>query len=141
MCIFVLCTYIAGVPLLLSNLLLDINRHLALVPETRGVCDHVFCADEQSRQRHATDKIIKYIRKQILYRKLDSPAIQIRTCICSLPRQLLDVDAVSIHRISSGQVVTDLPTAVKELIENSLDAGATTVGQLYSYYASSLRRA
>lgn len=32
-----------------------------------------------------------------------------------------------VHRISSGQVVVDLTTAVKELVENALDAGATNI--------------
>ncbi|KAG0218911.1 hypothetical protein B0O80DRAFT_504572 [Mortierella sp. GBAus27b] len=33
----------------------------------------------------------------------------------------------SVHRICSGQVILDMATAVKELIENSLDAGATSI--------------
>ena len=39
------------------------------------------------------------------------------------------IDRTSIHRITSGQVVIDLQTAVKELVENSIDAGATNVGK------------
>ena len=38
------------------------------------------------------------------------------------------LDAGSVHKITSGQVVVDLQTAVKELVENSLDAGATNIG-------------
>ncbi|OAX33701.1 DNA mismatch repair protein MutL [Rhizopogon vinicolor AM-OR11-026] len=37
------------------------------------------------------------------------------------------IDSHSVHRITSGQVVIDLQTAVKELVENSLDAGATNI--------------
>ena len=42
------------------------------------------------------------------------------------------IDATSVHQITSAQVITDLQTAVKELLENSLDAGATSIGGLLS---------
>jgi DNA mismatch repair protein PMS2 len=43
-------------------------------------------------------------------------------------RSIKAIDALSAHRITSGQVVIDLQTAVKELVENSIDAGATNIG-------------
>ncbi|KAH7925989.1 DNA mismatch repair protein MutL [Leucogyrophana mollusca] len=44
------------------------------------------------------------------------------------------IDSHSIHRITSGQVVIDLQTAVKELVENSLDAGATNIEVRFQNY-------
>lgn len=37
------------------------------------------------------------------------------------------IDRSSVHRICSGQVVLSLAVAVKELVENGIDAGATTI--------------
>ncbi|KAJ3155912.1 Mismatch repair endonuclease pms2 [Geranomyces variabilis] len=42
-------------------------------------------------------------------------------------KQINAIDQASVHRICSGQVIADLATAVKELVENSIDAGATTI--------------
>lgn len=37
------------------------------------------------------------------------------------------IDKRSIHQICSGQVILSIATAMKELVENSLDAGATNI--------------
>ncbi|CAK5277928.1 unnamed protein product, partial [Mycena citricolor] len=44
------------------------------------------------------------------------------------------IDKTSVHRITSGQVVIDLQTAIKELVENSLDAGATNLEVRFKQY-------
>ncbi|XP_025087278.1 mismatch repair endonuclease PMS2-like isoform X2 [Pomacea canaliculata] len=49
------------------------------------------------------------------------------------------VDKESVHRICSGQVVLSLATAVKELVENSVDAAATCIEiKLKEYGAESI---
>src|SRR5690349_3007841 len=46
------------------------------------------------------------------------------------------IDRESVHRICSGQVVLDMATAVKELLENSLDAGSTSIGTFLPFLSS-----
>ncbi|KAM6423910.1 mismatch repair endonuclease PMS2 [Liasis olivaceus] len=48
------------------------------------------------------------------------------------------IDRRSVHQICSGQVVLNLSTAVKELVENSLDAGATNVEVKLKDYGADL---
>ncbi|KAM6499964.1 Histidine kinase-like ATPase, C-terminal domain containing protein [Amanita muscaria] len=50
------------------------------------------------------------------------------------PASIKAIDKTSIHRISSGQVIVDLQTAVKELVENSLDAGATSIEVRFKHW-------
>ena len=44
-----------------------------------------------------------------------------------MQRAIHPIDKKSIHRNCSGQVIEDVPSAVKELIENSLDANSTEI--------------
>nr|XP_014271444.1 mismatch repair endonuclease PMS2 [Halyomorpha halys] len=48
------------------------------------------------------------------------------------------IDKTTVHRICSGQVVLNLATAVKELVENSLDAGATVIDIKLKEYGSEI---
>jgi DNA mismatch repair protein PMS2 len=48
------------------------------------------------------------------------------------------IDKASIHRLTSGQVITDLATAVKELVDNALDTNATTLDIRLCDYGKSL---
>ncbi|EFJ46987.1 hypothetical protein VOLCADRAFT_61805 [Volvox carteri f. nagariensis] len=48
------------------------------------------------------------------------------------------INRQSIHRICSGQVILDLATAIKELVENALDAGATNIEVRLREYGSAM---
>ncbi|XP_035979483.2 mismatch repair endonuclease PMS2 isoform X4 [Halichoerus grypus] len=50
-----------------------------------------------------------------------------RAEVSELAKAIKPIDRKSVHQICSGQVVLSLSTAVKELVENSVDAGATTI--------------
>eukprot|EP00892_Ulva_mutabilis_P000642 jgi/Ulvmu1/10579/UM065_0033.1 len=51
---------------------------------------------------------------------------------------IVAIDKGSVHRITSGQVIVDLVSAVKELVENALDAGATSIEVRLKEYGSEL---
>lgn len=40
------------------------------------------------------------------------------------------LDGQSVHKLCSSQVVVTLGIAIKELVENSIDAGATNIGSV-----------
>ncbi|KAK0540296.1 ATP-binding mismatch repair protein [Tilletia horrida] len=46
------------------------------------------------------------------------------------------LDRADVHRITSAQVVLDLQTAVKEVVENALDAGATNIEVRFKDYGA-----
>jgi DNA mismatch repair protein PMS2 len=52
--------------------------------------------------------------------------------------RIRQLDHTEVNRICSGQVVTQVATAIKELLENSLDAGATMVEIKLTEYGSEL---
>ena len=51
---------------------------------------------------------------------------------------IVAIPQAEVHRICSGQVVVDLATACKELIENALDAGATKIDVRLENYGADL---
>ncbi|XP_075686367.1 mismatch repair endonuclease PMS2 [Rhinoderma darwinii] len=58
---------------------------------------------------------------------------------CTEPAKAIKaIDRKSVHQICSGQVVLSLATAVKELLENSLDAGATSIDIKLKEYGADL---
>jgi hypothetical protein len=48
----------------------------------------------------------------------------------SAKRAIRKMSDLSKHRICAGQVIPDVAAAVKELLENAIDAGASSVGML-----------
>ncbi|KAK1357677.1 hypothetical protein POM88_050933 [Heracleum sosnowskyi] len=49
------------------------------------------------------------------------------TTSSSSPTLIKPINKGVVHKICAGQVILDLSSAVKELVENSLDAGTTSI--------------
>uniref|UniRef100_A0A8C6Y484 Mismatch repair endonuclease PMS2 n=1 Tax=Naja naja TaxID=35670 RepID=A0A8C6Y484_NAJNA len=62
----------------------------------------------------------------------------VQHCSEEMEKTIKAIDRRSVHQICSGQVVLNLCTAVKELVENSLDAGATNVEVKLKDYGADL---
>lgn len=58
---------------------------------------------------------------------LASCAWALLACTDMTGGKVAPIDKSSAHKICSGQVILDLATSVKELVENALDASATSV--------------
>ena len=50
--------------------------------------------------------------------------------------KIKSLDKGTIHRICSGQVIISLSNAIKELVENSMDAGARSIEIRLKQYGS-----
>ena len=46
---------------------------------------------------------------------------------------ILPIQQEDVRRIVSGQVISDMSSAVKELVDNALDAGATSINSEFSF--------
>jgi hypothetical protein len=59
---------------------------------------------------------------------IDRPRDHVAEMTSETPTGIQAISQSDIHRITSGQVVLDIQSAVKELVENALDAGARAIG-------------
>ncbi|CAH1179554.1 unnamed protein product [Phaedon cochleariae] len=71
-------------------------------------------------------------------KRLGNMIFQGRSSDSSCTRPIKAINRNTVHRICSGQVVLSLGIAIKELVENSLDAGATIIDILLKEYGSEL---
>lgn len=55
-----------------------------------------------------------------------------------IPKSIHAISKETVHKIFSGQIVFSLAIAVKELVENAIDAGATSIDVRLKEYGSEL---
>jgi hypothetical protein len=73
------------------------------------------------------DVIFRYIQ---LLATLNHHRLYLAIAIASRSLQskmINKLDSTTIHKISSGQLILDIPSTLKELIENSLDGSSTQI--------------
>ena len=44
-------------------------------------------------------------------------------------RRIRSMDPLVVRSIATGQIICDLATSIKELLDNSIDAGSTQIGK------------
>ncbi|KAK7005309.1 mismatch repair endonuclease PMS2 [Biomphalaria glabrata] len=90
------------------------------------------CCDstDNEMQTRPVDLVLSYVDISI---QEQPESVQLRETQEDIPAttklapNIQAIDKASVHKICSGQVVLTLATAVKELVENSVDAGATII--------------
>ncbi|KAK3092069.1 hypothetical protein FSP39_024887 [Pinctada imbricata] len=94
----------------------------------------------RTEQNEASNTCICYLSVGIRFVCYSSvtPLVAVHEEVPPVAKSIKAIDRGSVHRICSGQVVLTLATAVKELVENSVDAGATIIEVRLKEYGSEL---
>lgn len=92
--------------------------------------------NEEVKQDSASEKCSE---QKIVDNEEFTKAYNTENSTVSFPADVIKpINKSTVHRICSGQVVLSLAIAVKELIENSLDAGANKIEVRLKEYGSEL---
>ena len=87
-------------------------------------CEHNF----EKQQRHKMDEdVVDNVEERIKEEMVEMEEEQ-------TPGKIRSMDQQSIQRIVAGQAVTDLASAVKELVDNALDASSQNINSTFSHF-------